>query len=215
MSRQALEQRLGHRFANGALLEQALTHRGEAGEHNERLEFLGDSVLDCVMAEELFKRFTASREGQLHRLKESLVREESLAALARLLELEEILRPALGQVRPAALADTLEAIFGAVFLDGGYDAARGAILGVFAGPLERLDPGRIEKDPKSLLQELVQARLKKVPEYRLVAAHGAAHERSFDVECVVPELGMATRGSGASRQKAEQQAASAMLEKLA
>ncbi len=211
----ALEQHLGHRFANAALLEQALTHRGSAGEHNERLEFLGDSVLDCVIAEELYNRFAALREGQLHRLKESLVREESLAASARSLGLEEILQPALGQVRPAALADTLEAIFGAVFLDGGYDAARKVILGIFAEPIGRLDPGSIKKDPKSLLQELVQARCRKVPEYRLVATRGAAHERSFDVECIVPELGMVTSGSGASRQKAEQQAASAMLEKLA
>jgi ribonuclease III len=210
-----LEQRLGHRFANGALLEQALTHRGGAGEHNERLEFLGDSVLDCVVAEELFRRFATLREGSLHRLKESLVREESLAVLARELGLEEVLRPVLGHVRPAALADTLEAIFGAVFVDAGYDAARGTILGLFAQPLARLDPMRIEKDSKSVLQELVQGRFKKVPEYRLVATRGAAHERSFDVECSVPELGLVTSGSGPSRQKAEQQAASAMLEKLA
>jgi ribonuclease-3 len=214
LSRQALEQRLGHRFASGALLEQALTHRGGAGEHNERLEFLGDSVLDCVIAEDLYRRFPALREGQLHRLKEGLVREETLAATARMLQLDEALRPALGEVRPAALADTLEAIFGAVFLDAGYDAARRVILGVFAADLARLDPGRIEKDPKSLLQELVQARFKKVPEYRLVATHGAAHERSFDIECAVPDLGMAATGSGASRQKAEQQAALALLEKL-
>ena len=214
MSRQDLEQRLGHRFASGSLLEQALTHRGGAAEPNERLEFLGDSVLDCVIAEALFKRFAGLREGPLHRFKEGLVREESLAAAARSLGLEEVLRPSLGQVRDAALADTLEAIFGAVFVDAGYDAARQVVIGVFGEALARLDPGRIEKDAKSRLQELVQGRFKKVPQYRLVATHGAAHERSFDVECTVPELALSTSGSGPSRQKAEQQAAAAMLEKL-
>ena len=212
--RAALEVRLGHRFTTDALLEQALTHRGGAGEHNERLEFLGDSVLGCVIAEELYKRFATLREGQLHRLKESLVREESLAESARALGLPELLQPSLGTVRDAALADTLEAIFGAIFLDGGYEAARKAILGRFAAALEKLDPGRIEKDAKSLLQELVQARFRRVPEYRLIASHGADHQRSFDIECLVPELGMTASGSGTSRRRAEQQAALAMLEKL-
>jgi len=117
-------------------------------------------------------------------------------------------------VRPAALADTLEAVFGAVFLDGGYEAARAAILRVLAAPLAALDASRIARDPKSMLQEYVQARFKRLPEYRLVAARGAAHERIFDVECSVAELGMKAPGSGPTRQKAEQQAAAAILEKL-
>ena len=215
MSRpEALETKLGHRFANAALLEQALTHRGGGAEHNERLEFLGDSVLDCVIAEDLYRRFPALREGQLHRLKEGLVREEALAESARALGLEAILQPILGTVRSAALADTLEALLGAIFLDGGYEAARKSILALHSSALESLDPSHIGKDPKSLLQELVQARLKRVPEYRLVASHGAAHEKTFDIECVVPDLGLTSSGSGTSRQRAEQQAAMAMLAKL-
>lgn len=211
---EAFETKLGHRFASAALLEQALTHRGGGADHNERLEFLGDSVLDCVIAEDLFRRFPALREGQLHRLKEGLVREEALASLARELGLEEILQPALGTVRSAALADTLEALFGAIFLDGGYEAARKSILSMLTDALGKLDPTHIGKDAKSLLQELVQARLKRVPEYRLVASRGAAHEKTFDIECVVPDLGFTTSGSGTSRQRAEQQAAMLMLEKL-
>ena len=210
----ALEERLGHRFASIALLEQALTHRGGEAADNERLEFLGDSVLDCVIAEELYRRFPELQEGSLHRLKEGLVREEALAEVARALGLDALLQPSLGEVRPAALADTLEAVFGAMFLDAGYAGARSAILGVLADGLARLDPARIEKDPKSRLQELVQGRFKRVPEYRLVATHGAAHRKSFDVECAVPELGLSAACSGSSRQRAEQQAAQVLLERL-
>jgi ribonuclease III len=210
----ALEKRLGYRFTRSELLEQALSHKGKRLEGNERLEFLGDGVLDCVMAEEVYTRYPSLREGELHRLQESLVREEALAEVARHLALDETLKPALPFIRPSTLADTLEAIFGAVFLDGGYGAARATILRVFEPFLERLDPQRLDRDAKSKLQEIVQARFKSVPVYRILRSQGAAHEKVFEVECAVAELKRTAVGSGLSRQRAEQDAARAMLQQI-
>jgi ribonuclease-3 len=215
-----LEARLGHRFAEPRLLEQALTHRSHGAVHNERLEFLGDGVLGCAVAEELFARFPQLSEGKLTRLRASLVREETLADVARALGLAALLRLGEGELaasaepRPSILADALEAVFGALFLDGGYAAARQAVLEVFATRIERLDPERPAKDAKTQLQELLQADKKPLPEYRVVSVQGEQHRQSFEVECVVAG-GLASRGSGSSRQRAEQQAAAAMLEKLA
>jgi ribonuclease-3 len=210
----ALEKRLGYRFRRSELLEQALSHKGKRLEGNERLEFLGDGVLDCVMAEEVYTRYPSLREGELHRLQESLVREEALAEVAGHIALDEALKPALTFIRPSTLADTMEAIFGAVFLDGGYAAARATILHVFAPFLERLDPQRLDRDAKSKLQEIVQARFKSVPIYRILRSQGAAHEKVFEVECAVPELKRTAMGSGLSRQRAEQDAARAMLQQI-
>ena len=208
------EHRLGHRFANARLLEQALTHRSHGPDHNERLEFLGDGVLGCAMADELYARFPQLPEGKLTQLRASLVREESLAEVAAQLELADLLRAGTRPVPASLLADAVEAVFGAIFLDGGYAAARRAVVQAFGPLLERLDPGRVEKDAKTRLQELMHARGKRLPEYRVIATRGAPHHRSFEVECVVADLGLAATGSGSSLQRAQQQAASALLDRL-
>ena len=217
MSRRAeLEERLGHRFTNAALLEQALTHRSAGAGDYERLEFLGDGVLGCAVAEELYARFPRLAEGRLTLMRARLVREESLAAIAGHLEMTKFLRVgARHPVTPSVLADAVEALFGAVFLDGGYAAARKAMLHAFGPLLEGLDPNEAEKDAKTRLQELMHARGSKLPEYRVVATRGAPHQRSFEVECTLAELGLAALGTGTSLQRAEQAAAHGVLEKLA
>jgi ribonuclease-3 len=164
------------------------------------------------MAEEVYTRYPALREGELHRLQESLVREEALAAVASDIALDQMLE--LPTIRSSTLADTMEAIFGAVFLDGGYPAAKDAVLRVFTPLLDRLDPARLDRDAKSRLQEIVQARFRSVPGYRIVRSEGAAHEKLFEVECCVPELNITATGTGSSRQRAEQEAAKAVLEKI-
>ncbi|MCX7961179.1 MAG: ribonuclease III [Burkholderiales bacterium] len=219
----AFARALGYRFQRETLLAQALTHRSFGTPHNERLEFLGDGVLDCVIAEALYRRFPDLGEGALSRLRASLVREAALAALARALGLSAWLRLGEGEAasggaeRPSILADAMEAVFGAVFLDGGYDAARAAVLRAYGPAIERLDPQAPAKDPKTRLQEYLQGCGRALPQYRVVATRGAAHQRVFEVECVVGEADGATRrtsGSGSSRRTAEQQAAAAMLELL-
>ena len=215
-----LEERLGHRFERAGLLEQALTHRSYGSPHNERLAFLGDGVLDCVMAQELFARFPALSEGELSRLRASLVRKETLAAVARDLGLGDHLRLGEGESasgganRPSILADTLEALYGAVFLDAGYESARRAVCGTFGSVLESLDPNATAKDPKTRLQELLQARGQGLPSYSVVATQGAAHLQTFEVECVVEQLGLRATGRGEARRAAEQQAAEALLRQL-
>jgi ribonuclease-3 len=211
----ALESRLGHRFAAPALLEQALTHRSHGPENNERLEFLGDGVLGCAVADELYARFPEVPEGKLTRLRAGLVREEALAEVGQRLGLRELLRLEPGTpVTTSILADAAEALFGAVFLDAGYATARTAVLAAFGPLLDSLDAAGASKDAKTELQEALQARRRRLPEYRIVTVSGAAHQQSFEVECALPELGLSTSGSGTSRQRAEQQAAQAMLAKL-
>jgi ribonuclease III len=215
-----LEARIGYRFKRGALLEQALTHRSFGSPHNERLEFLGDGVLDCVVAEELYARFPDLPEGALSRLRANLVRQASLAGVARAIELSGFMKLGEGELasggaeRPSILADGLEAVYGAVFLDGGYDAVRAVIRRSFGDALQRLDAQAPAKDAKTRLQELLQGRRKKLPEYRVIATKGAAHKQTFDVECVVAELAVRATGSGSSRREAEQRAAEAMLRQL-
>ena len=169
-------------------------------------------MLGCAVADELYTRFPHLPEGKLTQLRASLVREESLARVARDLGLADRVRAGAPPVPPSVLADALEAVFGAIFLDGGYDAARRAVVQALGPLLAQLDPARVEKDPKTGLQELLHARGKQPPEYRVVATHGAPHARSFDVECVVDEI--RSRGEGTSRQRAEQEAARVMLNKL-
>lgn len=221
MSRTArLEERLGHRFRHGELLEQALTHRSFGTPHNERLEFLGDGVLGCVIAEALLARFPQLSEGELSRMRASLVRQEALAAAAASLELAGYLRMGQGESarggaqRPSILADALEALFGAVFLDGGYASARAAVLATLGGALAATDELTTAKDPKTRLQEVLQARRQGLPRYTVVATHGAAHEQVFEVECSIEGLALHARGRGASRRAAEQQAAQALLGRL-
>jgi ribonuclease-3 len=211
----ALEERLGHRFSDARLLERALTHRSHGAEHNERLEFLGDGVLGCVIADELYARYPDLAEGKLTRLRASLVREEALAEIAGMLSLSGHLRfDARQTITPSVLADAVEALFGALLLDGGYAAARAAAVRVFGPLLERIDPGQTAKDAKSELQEMMNERRRRLPEYRVVATLGEPHRRSFEVECVLSELGLSTTGSGTSLQRAQQQAAKRMLERL-
>ena len=215
-----LQQRLGHRFGDVALLRQALTHRSFGAPHNERLEFLGDGVLGCIVAEALIRRHPQASEGELSRQRASLVRRESLAEAASALGLAAHLR--LGQgareqgaaPRPSILADALEALIGAVFLDGGYDAARAAVMRVLGDELEGAGEVAGEKDPKTRLQEVLQARRQGLPRYDVVATRGAAHQQTFDVECRIEGLGLSGRGSGFSRRAAEQQAAADLLRKL-
>jgi ribonuclease-3 len=175
-------------------------------------------VLGCAVAAELYERFPRLTEGKLTRLRASLVREEALAELARELGLATLVRLGEGELaaaaepRPSILADALEAVFGAVFIDAGYDAARKAVLATFGARLERLDPEGAAKDAKTELQEMLQAARRPLPLYRVIAVQGAAHRQSFDVECVIED--MSAKGTGSSRQRAEQEAARAMLGKL-
>jgi ribonuclease III len=172
------------------------------------------------VADELYARFPHLSEGKLTRLRASLVREEALAEVAKTLGLGEFLHLGEGELaagpepRPSILADALEALLGAVFLDGGYDAARKTVLGAFGPLIDRLDPDRPAKDAKTRLQETLQAKHRRLPLYKVVAVNGEAHRQSFEVECTVTELGISAKGTGTSRQRAEQQAAKALLEKL-
>lgn len=208
-----LQRKLGYSFAQASLLQQALTHRSHSTQHNERVEFLGDSVLNCAIAQELYQRFADLKEGELSRLRANLVRQETLAELAQDLELGTYLRLGEGELksggfrRPSILADGLEALFGAVFLDGGFVAAQDVVRRLYASLLDRLDPQTMGKDPKTLLQELLQARKLPLPQYAVVATKGAAHQQQFQVECQIPQLAIRTTGFGASRRIAEQEAA--------
>jgi len=216
----ALAGRLGHAFADGDLLAQALTHRSFGASQNERLEFVGDAVLNCVVGASLYHRFPALDEGSLSRVRASLVNQDTLARVARTLDLGSLLRLGEGEVRsggaqrPSILADALEAVFGAVFLDAGFDAARRAIERAYAEILTQADPAVLGKDAKTRLQEWLQARKLAVPEYVVVATHGEAHAQSFDVECRVAPLRIVTAAQGASRRAAEQAAAQEALRAL-
>ncbi len=217
---ESLQAKLGYRFGDPDLLDKALTHRS-AGRYNyERLEFLGDAALGLVVAAELFERFPDYREGELSRLRASLVRKTTLAELARELELGEHVRLGSGELksggyrRDSILADVLEAILGAVYLDGGFEAARTLVLRLYAERFETLPTAAELKDPKTRLQEFLQARQLELPEYNVIAVHGEPHAQTFDVECHIPALGQRVRASGRSRRKAEQQAAAAMLARL-
>lgn len=209
---------LGHGFRNTALLQQALTHRSFGQPHNERLEFVGDAVLNCVIAAELFRRFGSVPEGDLSRLRAALVNQASLAERAQSIALSTHIRLGAGEInsggdqRPSMLADALEALIGAVFLDGGYDEARAAILKLFGEALDVIDPVTFGKDPKTALQEWLQGNRRPLPEYRLLSTSGAAHRQQFLVECIVNGLDISTTGTGGSRRIAEQSAARAALD---
>jgi ribonuclease III len=216
----ALERRLGHRFSDPALLAQALTHRSFGSHHNERLEFLGDAVLGSAISELLYQGYPELPEGKLSRIRAELIREESLARVARelgigeYLQLDESTTRNEGAERPSILADALEAIYGAVFLDTGYAAARDVIARTFGTALSQLDPAAVEKDAKTRLQEFLHAKRRSTPLYRVVATSGAKQSLLFEVECVVEDLKLVASGSGSSRQRAEQQAAANLLKQL-
>jgi ribonuclease-3 len=214
MSSVALRDRLGHAFREPGLLLQALTHRSYGATHNERLEFIGDAVLNCVVAAVLYERFPAIPEGDLSRVRANLVNRDTLARLARGLDVGAAIRLGDGELRsggaqrPSILADTLEAAFGAVFVDAGFDAARVVIERVYAVEIDGLDPAALGKDPKTRLQEWLQGRRLAVPEYGVTRVAGDAHAQTFTVECRIPALGVVAIGTGASRRAAEQIAAS-------
>lgn len=213
-----LQTRLGHDFKNAALLQQALTHRSHSSLHNERLEFLGDSILNCVVASLLFDRYARIDEGDLSRLRANLVKQQSLYEIAQRLELSQFLRLGEGELksggfrRPSILADTLEALFGAIFLDAGFDAARNVIRSLYIPILDTVDPKTLGKDAKTLLQEFLQGKKIALPQYNVVATHGAAHNQEFEIECLVPKLEIQVFGSGGSRRAGEQAAAKRALE---
>ena len=219
MNRERIQQLIGYRFKQPELLVQALTHRSHGDPHNERLEFLGDSVLNCIIAAELYERFGQLKEGELSRLRANLVRQESLHLVAQSLNLGEWLRLGEGELksggcaRPSILADATEALLGAVFLDGGFVQARSVIRHLYGTLLDELDPNP-GKDPKTQLQELLQARRIALPKYAVTGTQGAAHSQCFEVECVIAELSVRSTGSGASRRAAEQDAARRAFEEL-
>ena len=218
MNLQLLQTRLGYTFRDPGLLQQALTHRSHSSLHNERLEFLGDSILNCVVASILYERFNNLAEGDLSRLRANLVKQQSLFEIAQKLELSQFLRLGEGELksggfrRPSILADTLEALLGAIFLDNGFDAARDVIRAFYIPLLDSVDPGTLGKDAKTLLQEFLQSKKISLPTYNVVATHGAAHSQEFEIECLVPKLGIQVFGRGGSRRAGEQAAARLALE---
>src|SRR3546814_107981 len=220
ISHASLEQALGYQFRDPALRVQALTHRSQSARHNERLEFLGDSVLNFVVAALLFKRFGKIDEGDLSRVRSSLVKQASLADIAQRLSLSQHLRLGEGELksggfrRPSILADALEAIFGAIFLDAGFEAVQTVVVRQYAPMLTGIDPKTLGKDPKTLLQEVLQGRKFELPQYHVVATHGAAHNQMFEVECSIPALDITVSAPGASRRAAEQSAATLALEAI-
>ena len=216
----ALQRRLQHEFSRPGLLSQALTHRSFSADHNERLEFLGDSVLSLAVSDLLYERLSELPEGDLSRVRANLVRQETLHQLSVDLGLPDVIRLGEGEVRsggqkrPSILADALEAVIGAVYLDAGFSAAQSLVQRLFKAV--EINPGMdaIGKDAKTELQEWLQGRKMKLPLYRVVGTLGAAHKQTFDVECEIIELNIAERGIGGSRRAGEQAAAAAMLQTL-
>lgn len=216
----ALQQRLQHEFADVSLLTQAVTHRSFSADHNERLEFLGDSVLGLSVSHLLYQRLSSLPEGELSRVRAHLVKQDTLHQLAVTLGLPEVIRlgegemRSGGQQRASILADAIEAVIGAVYLDGGFGVAQ-ALVGRLYKAVD-INPAMdaIGKDPKTELQEWLQARRMKLPTYKVVATLGAAHKQTFDVECEILEFNLSERGIGGSRRAGEQAAATAMLQTL-
>lgn len=215
-----LQRRLQHSFADASLLTRALTHRSFSIDHYERLEFLGDSVLNLAVSDLLYSRLGTLPEGDLSRVRANLVKQDTLHQLAVGLGLPDLLRLGEGEVRsggqkrPSILADTLEAIIGAVYLDGGFSVAQALVQRLFHAIEISPQMDAIGKDPKTELQEWLQGRKMKLPAYKVIGTQGAAHKQSFDVECEIPELRLTERGIGGSRRSGEQAAATAMLQTI-
>jgi ribonuclease-3 len=216
----ALQKRLNHAFASPKLLERALTHRSFTSDHNERLEFLGDSVLNLAISGLLFEKLSQLPEGDLSRVRANLVKQDTLFQIASGLGISGCLRLGDGEKRsgghkrPSILADALEAVIGAVYLDAGFEVAASLVHRLYSGIELSAQMSAMGKDPKTELQEWLQARKMKLPLYRVVATLGEAHKQTFDVECTVQETGRSERGIGASRRAGEQAAAAAMLQHL-
>ena len=206
----ALQQRLSYQFKDSDLLRRALTHRSHSAVHNERLEFLGDSVVNCTIALALYQKFPDLPEGELSRLRASLVSQPALAeslALGSYLALGDGEVKSGGGQRPSILSDALEAVLGAVLLDGGFEAARLVVQRIFDAALVSINPSTTGKDAKTLLQEWLQRKRQALPQYAVVAIRGEAHEQEFEVECVIEHINIRCTGKGVSRRRAEQAAA--------
>jgi ribonuclease III, bacterial len=216
-----LEQKLGYQFQNKDLLVRAITHRSAGSRHNERLEFLGDSILSLVIAEVLYHRFPNVSEGDMSRMRATLVREKTLAELAREFALGDYLILGPGELksggyrRESILADTVEALIGAIYLDSDLDKIRSLLLQWYNERLDAIRPGVEQKDPKTRLQEFLQGRRRPLPTYAVTDVKGEAHNQQFMVECVIEDIETAFVGIGSSRRKAEQAAAEKALEQLA
>lgn len=208
---------LGHRFSNATLLEQALTHRSAGRCNNERLEFLGDALLNLIVAEFVFEQYPRASEGEMTRARASLVNGAALAELAREARLGEQLVLGPGELktggfrRDSILADTFEALIAAVYLDAGWEACRTLVRDLFSERVVAAE-GKVAKDPKTLLQELLQAHSLPLPDYRLRASHGDDHDKIFEVDCHIEALALTSNGHGSSRRSAEQTAAAALLD---
>ncbi|MBF9001631.1 MULTISPECIES: ribonuclease III [Vibrio] len=215
-----LEKKLGYTFQNSELINLALTHRSANGKHNERLEFLGDSILSFVVADDLYHRFPKVNEGDMSRMRATLVRGNTLAELGREFGLGDYLKLGPGELksggyrRDSILADAVEAIIGAIYLDSDIEVVRGIILSWYKSRLESIQPGVSQKDPKTRLQEFLQGRRKPLPVYTVTNIKGEAHNQEFTVSCEVAGVGEPVIGKGTSRRKAEQAAAETALEQL-
>jgi len=220
MDSDALCQKTGYSFSQPELLRQALTHRSHGYPHNERLEFLGDSVLNCAVAGLIFRHFSGLPEGDLSRLRANLVNQQALFKLAQTLDLGNQIKLGEGELksggrsRPSILADALEAVLGAVYLDGGFAKAEEVVVTLFTPLLHRFDPQNLGKDPKTLLQEYLQGRTLMLPQYSVIITSGESHRQQFQVECVIPKLNIRTIGKGASHRSAEQEAAKRAYEQV-
>jgi ribonuclease-3 len=216
----ALQKALGHQFTDSRLLAMALTHRSAGSNNNERLEFLGDSIINHIVAEALYQRFPRAREGDMSRMRAALVKGDTLAEIAREIQLGEHLelgpgeRKSGGYRRSSILADALEALAGAILLDAGFERCRDCVLRWFGSRFEQLSAGTADKDAKTRLQEYLQGRGNPLPEYELVAVEGDAHDQKFSVACRLKKPKLVAEGSGKSRRKAEQAAARDALERL-
>ncbi len=217
LSLSILQERLDYSFNQPKLLQQALTHRSYAAEHYERLEFLGDGVLNCTIAYCLYQQFKGQKEGELSRIRAHLVRQEALVVIAQGLQLQRFLFLGDGELksggleRASILADAVEAIFGAIFCDADFATAQDVVTRLYQPMLDELDPNTAGKDPKTQLQERLQAQKRPVPKYDIISIEGAAHEQSFTMSCTIASLNITTQGTGASRRIAEQEAARAAM----
>lgn len=220
MDSDALCKKIGYNFSQPGLLYQALTHRSHGHPHNERLEFLGDSVLNCAVAGLIFRHFSGLPEGDLSRLRANLVNQTALFKLAQTLELGKQIKFGDGELksggcnRPSILADSLEAILGAIYLDGGFAKAEEVVNTLFTPLLNQFNPQNLGKDPKTLLQEYLQSRKLNLPQYSVIITSGEVHQQQFHVECVIPKLKIRTIGEGSSRRSAEQEAAKRAYEEI-
>jgi ribonuclease-3 len=215
-----LQRALGYQFSNPELLELALTHSSAGGRNNERLEFLGDSIVNHIVAEAVFRRFPRASEGEMSRMRAALVKGDTLAEIGRELQLGDFLRLGSGERksgghrRQSILANAFEAVVGAILLDSDAECCRACVLAHFATRLEQLEPGSLDKDAKTRLQEFLQGRSRSLPRYELLEVTGAEHAREFLVACHIDEPQMVAEGKGSSRRKAEQAAAGLALENL-